>query len=81
MLLVIVVIGVILLFFLMICFKMNGFIVFVLVVFVVGLMQGMLLDKVIGFIKVGVGGMFGSLVLIMGFGVMLGKMFVDCGGV
>lgn len=41
----------------------------------------MSLDKVIGFIKVGVGGTFGSFVLIMGFGVMLGKMLVDCGGV
>lgn len=38
MLLVIVVIGVILLLFLMIRFKMNGFIVFVFVAFVVGLM-------------------------------------------
>lgn len=41
----------------------------------------MLVDKVVGLIKVGVGGIFGSLVLIMGFGVMLGKLLVDCGGV
>ncbi len=78
--LVIVAIGVILLLLLMIRFKMNGFIALVLVALVVGLMQGMPLDKVIGSIKAGVGGTLGSLALIMGFGAMLGKMLADCGG-
>lgn len=78
--LVIVAIGVILLLLLMIRFKMNGFIALVLVALAVGLMQGMPLDKVIGSIKVGVGGTLGSLALIMGFGAMLGKMLADCGG-
>ncbi len=78
--LVIVAIGVALLLLLMIRFKMNGFIVLVLVALAVGLMQGMPLDKVIVSIKKRRWGTLGSLALIMGFGAMLGKLLADCGG-
>nr|MBA2815279.1 alcohol dehydrogenase [Candidatus Pantoea persica] len=46
----------------------------------VGMMQGMPINKVILAIKHGVGGTLGSLALIMGFGAMLGKLLADCGG-
>jgi Gnt-I system high-affinity gluconate transporter len=78
--LVIVAVGVALLLLLMIRFKLNGFIALVLVALVVGVLQGMPVDKVIISIKSGVGGTLGSLALIMGFGAMLGKMLADCGG-
>ncbi|MBW7984006.1 gluconate transporter [Enterobacillus tribolii] len=78
--LVIVAIGVALLLLLMIRFKLNGFLSLILVALVVGLLQGMPVDKVIGSIKAGVGGTLGSLALIMGFGAMLGKLLADCGG-
>lgn len=78
--LLIVAIGVALLLLLMIRFKLNGFIALILVALVVGIMQGMPVNKVILSIKNGVGGTLGSLALIMGFGAMLGKLLADCGG-
>lgn len=78
--LVIVAVGVALLLLLMIRFKLNGFIALILVALVVGMMQGMPVNKVIASIKAGVGGTLGSLALIMGFGAMLGKLLADCGG-
>ena len=78
--LLIVAIGVALLLLLMIRFKLNGFIALILVALVVGMMQGMPVNKVILSIKNGVGGTLGSLALIMGFGAMLGKLLADCGG-
>ncbi|KYP97060.1 gluconate transporter, partial [Sodalis-like endosymbiont of Proechinophthirus fluctus] len=73
-------IGIALLLLLMIRFKLNGFIALILVALVVGVLQGMSVDKVIGSIKNGVGSTLGSLALIMGFGAMLGKLLADCGG-
>ncbi|MEC5343776.1 gluconate transporter [Brenneria populi] len=78
--LVIVAVGVAILLLLMIRFKLNGFISLILVALIVGIMQGMPVDKVIASIKTGVGGTLGSLALIMGFGAMLGKLLADCGG-
>jgi len=78
--LVIVAVGVALLLLLMIRFKLNGFIALILVALVVGMMQGMPVNKVITSIKTGVGSTLGSLALIMGFGAMLGKLLADCGG-
>ncbi|HAB72674.1 MAG TPA: gluconate transporter, partial [Pantoea sp.] len=78
--LLIVAIGVALLLLLMIRFKLNGFIALILGALVVGMMQGMPVNKVILSIKNGVGGTLGSLALIMGFGAMLGKLLADCGG-
>jgi Gnt-I system high-affinity gluconate transporter len=78
--LVIVAVGVALLLLLMIRFKLNGFIALILVALVVGMMQGMPVNKVIASIKTGVGSTLGSLALIMGFGAMLGKLLADCGG-
>jgi len=78
--LVIVAGGVALLLLLMIRFKLNGFISLVLVALVVGIVQGMPGDKVIGSINGGVGSTLGGLVLIMAFCAMLGKLLADCGG-
>lgn len=73
-------IGVALLLLLMIKFKLNGFLSLIIVAFLVGVMEGMPIDKVVTSVKNGVGGTLGSLALIIGFGAILGKLLADCGG-
>ncbi|MFE1523818.1 gluconate:H+ symporter [Schaalia turicensis] len=88
--LVILALGIALLLFLMIVLKMNGFIALVIVSVVVGMAQGMPLlatvddkgEKVKGLLDViqsGVGGQTGKLVLLLGFGAMLGVFMADMG--
>jgi Gnt-I system high-affinity gluconate transporter len=77
--LVIVAVGVALLILLMTKFKMNGFIALILVSIFVGLLDGMPLDKLYDSIIEGVGGQLDDLVLILGFGAMLGKVLADSG--
>lgn len=78
--LVIIAIGVALLLLLMIKFKLNGFLSLIIVAIIVGVAEGMPIDKVVTSIKNGVGGTLGSLALIIGFGAILGKLLADCGG-
>ncbi|EKQ51633.1 MULTISPECIES: gluconate transporter [unclassified Clostridium] len=78
--LVIIAIGVALLLLLMIKFKLNGFLSLIIVALIVGVAEGMPIDKVVTSVKNGVGGTLGSLALIIGFGAILGKLLADCGG-
>ncbi|ADK15870.1 MULTISPECIES: gluconate:H+ symporter [Clostridium] len=77
--LVIVGIGVILLLVLMIPCKLNGFISLILVSLVVGVLEGMPLGNVTKSMYKGIGGQLNSLILILAFGAMLGKLMSDCG--
>ncbi len=77
--LVIVAFGVLLLLLFMIKFKLDGFISLILVSIIVGLLEGMPIQDIPGTIYKGIGGQLKSLVLILGFGAMLGKILGDTG--
>jgi len=77
--LLIVLAGVILLLLLITVFKLNAFISFTLVCLFVGLAMGLPLDTIIDALKKGMGETLGELVLILGFGSMLGKLVADSG--
>ncbi|WP_031527872.1 GntT/GntP/DsdX family permease [Dyadobacter crusticola] len=59
--------------------KIDTFISFLLVSIGLGLASGLTVDTVSKAIQKGVGGTLGDLVLIVGFGAMLGKMVADSG--
>ncbi|MEP1791846.1 gluconate:H+ symporter, partial [Reichenbachiella sp.] len=77
--LLIVVFGIALLFILIAFFKLNAFISFVIVCLFVGLFQNMPLEAVVQSIQLGIGNTLGFLVMILGFGAMLGKLVADSG--
>lgn len=77
--LLIVVVGILILFLLVAKFKLNAFISFIIVSLFVGLVGGMGLDSVVQSIQTGIGNIMGMLVLILGFGAMLGKLVADSG--
>jgi len=77
--LVIVILGICLLLFLILVLKFNSFLSFVIVALTVGIAEGMTLDKTIISIENGIGSTMGFLVLILGFGSMLGKMVSESG--
>src|SRR5664280_178359 len=77
--LVIVILGICLLLFLILVAKFNSFLSFVIVALTVGLAEGMSLDKTIISIENGIGTTMGFLVLILGFGSMLGKLVSESG--
>ncbi|RLP11446.1 gluconate:H+ symporter [Propionibacterium australiense] len=84
--LVILAVGIALLLLLMLVFKLNGFISLILVAVVVGLLQGLPFisgdsDEVTVMSSVvdGVGGQVDDLILILGFGAMLGVLMADMG--
>ncbi len=77
--LLIVISGIILLFVLIAVFKLNAFISFIIVCLLVGILQGMELLSVIQSIQNGMGNTLGFLVMILGFGAMLGKLVADSG--
>jgi len=68
------------LFFLIIVVRLNAFISFILVSLSVGIAQGMDLSLVVSSIEKGIGSTLGFLVMILGFGAMLGKLVADSGG-
>ncbi len=74
-----VVLGIIFLLLLIIVLKYNAFVAFIIVSVFLGLAEGMTAAKVITSIQQGIGDTLGSLVLILGFGAMLGKMVADSG--
>lgn len=74
-----VVVGVLVLFILMIKFKFNGFFALVITAILVGIMEGMPLTKVISSLESGFGSTLGGLVMVLGFGAILGKMMADSG--
>ncbi len=77
--LLIVIFGIVLLFLLIAKFKLNAFISFIIVSLVVGVAEGMEFLKVLGSIEEGIGKTLGSLIMILGFGAMLGKLVADSG--
>lgn len=77
---VILALGIVLLFILIVKFKINGFLSLILVCLGVGLAEGLPIMKIISSIENGVGGTLGHLALVVSLGAMLGKMMVDSGG-
>lgn len=72
-------IGILILLLLIIVCRLNAFISFVIVSLVVGLAQGMSLDAVATSIQQGIGATLGFLIIILGFGAMLGKLVAESG--
>ncbi|WP_297695090.1 gluconate:H+ symporter [uncultured Eudoraea sp.] len=77
--LLIVILGIVLLFILIAKFKLNAFITFIIVSLFVGIAEGMKLESVVESIQNGIGNTLGFLVMILGFGAMLGKLVADSG--
>ncbi|MDS0527119.1 gluconate:H+ symporter [Clostridium sp. SHJSY1] len=71
--------GVLILLVLMMGLKIDGFISLILVSLIVGIMLGMPLEKVTASMYSGIGGQLKSLILILAFGAMLGKLLADSG--
>jgi Gnt-I system high-affinity gluconate transporter len=77
--LLIIVLGIILLILLVTVFKLDTFIAFVIVSIGIGLAEGMKPDALVKSIENGIGSTLGSLIMILGFGAMLGKMVAESG--
>src|SRR5512133_1365625 len=75
----IVILGIALLLVLILVFKFNSFLSFVIVSLAVGLAEGMAIDKAVISIENGIGNTMGFLVLILGLGSMLGKLVSESG--
>lgn len=71
--------GVLILLILMMGLKVDGFISLILVSLIVGIMLGMPLEKVTASMYNGIGSQLKSLILILAFGAMLGKLMADSG--
>ncbi|MDW7693351.1 gluconate:H+ symporter [Flammeovirgaceae bacterium SG7u.111] len=77
--LVIVALGILVLLVLMIAFRLNAFIALILVALGVGIAEGMNVNDVVDSIQKGVGATLGYLVLVLGFGAMLGGLIAESG--
>jgi Gnt-I system high-affinity gluconate transporter len=77
--LLIVIIGIILLILLITVVKLDTFISFVIISLAVGLAEGMKPGALLTSVETGIGSTLGSLVMILGFGAMLGKLVADSG--
>ena len=77
--LLIVILSITILFILISVVRLNAFISFIIICLIVGLFQGMMLDDIILSIQKGIGDTLGFLVMILGFGAMLGKLVADSG--
>ncbi|MEY7999664.1 gluconate:H+ symporter [Clostridium sp. Mt-5] len=77
--LLIVVFGVFLLLVLMMKFKLDAFVSLIITSLLVGLMEGMPILNVTKSMYKGIGSQLQSLILILAFGAMLGKLLADCG--
>jgi Gnt-I system high-affinity gluconate transporter len=77
--LLLVALGIILLLVLIIVFKINAFISFVIVSVLLGISEGMPAIDVVTSIQKGIGDTLGSLVMILGFGAMLGSLVAESG--
>lgn len=64
---------------LIILLKVNAFISFIIVSVLLGIASGLPSSAVVSSIQKGIGDTLGSLVLILGFGAMLGKLVADSG--
>lgn len=77
--LVVVSLGILLLFLLIILFRLNAFIAFILVAIAIGIGQGMPLDALVKSVEKGIGNTLGFLIMILGLGAMLGKLVAESG--
>ncbi len=77
--LLIVIIGIVLLILLITVVKLDTFLSFVIISIAVGLAEGMKPATLITSVENGIGSTLGSLVMILGFGAMLGKLVADSG--
>jgi Gnt-I system high-affinity gluconate transporter len=77
--LVVVAVAVVVLLLLMTTFRLNGFIALIVVAVLVGVLQGMPLGDIYDSMLDGIGGQLDDLVLILGFGAMLGRVLADSG--
>ena len=75
----IVALGIAILLTLIIVFKINAFVAFAIVSLFVGITAGMPMGEVVLAIQEGIGDTLGFLVMILGFGAMLGKLVADSG--
>ena len=75
----IVVLGIVLLLVLILLFKFNSFLAFVIVSLAVALAEGMSLDAAVVSLERGIGTTLGVLVMVLGLGAMLGKLVADSG--
>ena len=78
--LVILAVGIVVLFFLIVRVKLNSFLALLVVAGLVGLAEGMPIDKLIPTIEKGLGGTLGGLAIVVSFGAMLGKLMAESGG-
>jgi Gnt-I system high-affinity gluconate transporter len=77
--LLIVISGICLLLLLILVFKFNSFIAFIIVSLTVALAEGMPIDNAVVSIEKGIGNTMGYIVMILGFGAMLGKLVSESG--
>ncbi len=73
------IIGIVVLVLLVTWVKLDTFISFVLVCLLVGLMGGLTIGETVDAIQTGIGDTLGGLVIILGFGAMLGKLVAESG--
>jgi len=78
--LIILVLGIVFLYFLLVKCKLNGFLSLLITCLVVGIAEGLPLMKVIASIETGMGGTLGHLAIILGLGAIFGKIMADGGG-
>ena len=71
--------GILFLFLFIVFFRFNAFIAFILVALGIGMGQGMALEALVDSLEKGIGNTLGFLVLILGFGAMLGKLVAESG--
>lgn len=71
--------GILILILLIVYFKVDTFISFILVSVALGLASGMTIHQVSSALEKGIGSTLGSLVIILGFGAMLGQLVADSG--
>ena len=76
---IVVSLGILLLFLLIVLFRINAFISFIIVTIGIGIGQGMKLNLIVNSIEKGIGNTLGFLVLILGLGAMLGKLVAESG--
>ena len=77
--LVVVSLGILLLFLLIILFRLNAFIAFILVAIAIVIGHGMPLDALVKSVEKGIGNTLGFLIIILGLGAMLGKLVAESG--
>ena len=74
-----IIVGILLLLVLVTFVKLDAFLSFMIVCLTVGLIEGLTIKQTIDAIQTGIGNTMGSLVMILGFGAMLGKLVAESG--